>query len=107
MPEQDGEEIRRIVREEMGGRARLPFPLDIDTLQALKKGGLFLYGSVTLSSGTASVVNQRIQTSSIPLVGYKTHSNQGALRAAAAQGSITITSSSGTDGSEVWYLILL
>lgn len=85
----------------------LSFPLDLKTIFALKKGGFILSGSATLASGTVVVSDRRIQASSVAIISYKTNSSPGTLRAACTDGTLTITSSSATDASEVAYLVVL
>lgn len=87
--------------------ARLPFPLDPENAAAIRYG-LFLSGTATLSSGSATVVNRAIQPTSTMLLTYASASGtQGFLRASAASGTMTIASSSGSDSSTVQYLVLL
>jgi len=111
----DEARIRRIVREELGRLQRLPHPLDIDTLFALKTGGFILFGSATLASGVVTVEDRRIKASSIAVVTYQapggtTGTN---LKAACTDGTLTITavntsgSTVNTDTSSVSYLIIL
>lgn len=85
----------------------LPFPLDLKTRFALKKGGFILSGTATLASGTVTVTDRRIQASSVATISYKTHSSPGRLRAACTDNTLTITSDSATDASEVAYIIVL
>lgn len=87
--------------------ARLPFPLDPQNAASIRYG-LFLFGTATLSSGSATVVNRAIQPGSTMLLTYASASGtQGSLRASAASGTMTIASSSGSDSSVVQYLVLL
>jgi hypothetical protein len=48
--------------------AALSFPLDQNTRFALKKGGFILCGTVTLTSGAATIYDHRIRGGSIPIV---------------------------------------
>jgi hypothetical protein len=104
----DENRIKEIIRAEISKPSRAPLstPLDIDTIFALKNGGLLTSGSVTLVSGAATVTDRRIRTTSVPLLTYKTHSTPGTLRAVCTDGTLTITSSNGSDASEVHYLII-
>lgn len=87
--------------------AVLPFPLDPQNAASIRYG-LFLSGTVALSSGSATVVNRAINPTSTMLLTYASASGtQGYLRASAASGTMTIVSSSGSDSSTVQYLVLL
>ena len=101
-------QIRKVVRDELQKAQPQPLttPLHIDTIHALKTGGFLTLGSATLASGTVTVEDRRIRTTSTALVTYKTHSNEGSLLALCADGSVAITSNDGTDASEVQYLII-
>lgn len=85
----------------------IDFPLSPDDVYALKNGGLILSGTVTLASGTVDITHRAIKGTSVPLVSYKTNTNAGTLRSVASKGSVTVTSSSGSDASEVYYIILI
>lgn len=104
----DENNIRRIVQDELrkAPRPALNLPLNIDTIFALKNGGFLTFGIATLASGTVTVLDHRIRSVSTPHLTYKTHSSQGVLRAVCTDGTLTIASTSGTDASEVHYLII-
>ncbi len=93
----------------------LPFPLDRESIFALKKGGFILAGTATLVSGTVTISDPRIQTGSIAIPAYASPSGTTGtnLKAVAAQGSLTITAINTsratvtTDVSKVSYLIIL
>ena len=93
----------------------LPLPLDIPNLTALKTGGFILFGTVALTSGVATISNNRIQGSSTPLVSYISPAGtMGAnLKATVAHGSLTITAvktdktTETSDTSTVSYFIVL
>jgi hypothetical protein len=86
---------------------RLDFPLDQDDKIAIKET-LFVKGTATLVSGSATIINPRISTSSVGLVSRKTAGGTtGDLRISCSGGQATITSSSATDTSDVYYLILV
>lgn len=103
----DDSQTRNIVRDELRkAQAPLTNPLHVDTIFALKNGGFLTLGTATLASGTVTVEDRRIRTTSTVLVTYKTHSSQGVLLALPADGSLAITSTSATDASVVQYLII-
>lgn len=93
----------------------LRFPLDFESLFALKKGGFILSGTVDLSSGVATIEDRRIQPSSVAIVSYTAPDGTlgAALTAACAAGTVTITSvksdltTETSDASTVAYLIVL
>lgn len=93
----------------------LATPLDINTLHALKKGGFILFGTLTLVSGVATVTDRRIQTGSVSIVSYATPAGtMGAnLKAACAQGTLTVTSvksdatTQTADTSKVAYFLVI
>lgn len=88
-------------------RGQLGQILDSNTITALKTHA-YLSGTVTLASGTATVTNPKIRTTSVPLATHQTHAGTiGTLRVVATDGQITITSSSATDTSVVNYLVIL
>lgn len=111
MPETP-DQLREFIRQEMlRTHGRLPFPLDIDSLHSLKKGGFILFGRTTLASGAATVEDRRIQPSSKALVSYDATdsalSNSGTLSVALSAGQLDIASTDGSDASDVSYLIIL
>lgn len=113
----DKDEIIKIIREEFERlnapqtgevlrRGGLPFPIDEYSKLSLKSSFMAL-GTATLVAGTATVNDTRIRGNSIAFLTFKTAGGtQGFLRATIADGSLTITSSSGTDTSDVYYLII-
>lgn len=80
----------------------LSFPLSINTLHALKRGGFILTGTATLASGVATVAHDRIRGNSTPSVSYSEPAGTtGAnLKAVCTNGTLTITAV-GTDGTTV------
>ena len=99
----------------MESRPWLPFPLDINTIFALKNGGFILFGTLTLSSGVGTVTDGRIQASSVALVTYKTPGGTTGtnLKAGCTEDTLTVTAvnTSGTtvttDTSVVSYLVII
>lgn len=65
------------------------------------------HGSATLSSGSVTVTDARVTVSTVIQLTKKTASTNGALRVAVSDGSFVITSSSGTDASEVFWTAYL
>ena len=112
----DENRVREIVREEQAKTPRaLPYPLDINTLFALKTGGFVLFGTAVLDTGVATVTDHRIRASSIVIACYTApNGTMGAnLKAVCAQGSLTITavksdkSTETSDTSTVAYIVIL
>ena len=105
----DDFQIRRIVRDELGKAPATPLsiPLNIDTIFALKNGGLILFGTTTLVAGTIAITDRRIRSTSVSIVSHLTHSTPGTLRSVCADGSLTITSSNAGDVSQVQYFVIL
>lgn len=81
----------------------LQFPLDVNTLFALKNGGFILSGVATVSGGEAIIGDRRIKPSAVPLITSKGSTSGRAYAADCANGSLTIL---GDDG-DVYYLIIL
>jgi hypothetical protein len=94
---------------------RLPFPLDIPSLHALKDGGFILSGTATLAAGVAAISDKRIHASSVAVVAYVTPAGtMGAnLKGVCTAGTLTITAvksdktTETSDTSLVAYLIIL
>lgn len=112
MPEQTSQQApspaspQATTPRENATRAQIAHPIDSDSVRALKQG-FMLVGTVTLASGTKTVSNPKIRTTSIPMVTYKTSSMTGTLRAVCTDGTLTITSSNVLDASEVHYHIAI
>lgn len=86
---------------------RLDYPLQLDDKLAIKNS-LFIKREVTLSAGTYTIQHPQISSNSIGLVSRKTEGGTiGNLRIECSGGSATITSSSTTDTSVVYVLIIL
>lgn len=89
----------------------LPLPLGINNLFALKKGGFILFGTATFASGTVTITDSRIRGGSKAFLSYdvaaKALSSSGTLSGACTDGQLVIKSTSGSDASDVAYLIIL
>lgn len=110
------EQLREIIRTELlRTHAKLPFPLDLNTLFTLKTGGFIAFGTTTLSSGVATVTDHRIRASSTALATYTSPGGTTGthVKAVCTAGAMTITAidTAGatvtTDTSAITYLIIL
>ena len=103
------DEVKKLIMEMvMSGdlRSQVFFPLDDKSRQALKSEA-YLVGSATLANGTMAIKHFKIKSTSTPMVCYQTFSANGTLRAVCTDGTLTITSSSGTDASVINYIIII
>lgn len=85
---------------------KITFPLDISEIRAIV--GSLIVGSVQLVNGTATISDPRITTDSLCLISRRVASGTtGDLRINVSNNNTaTITSSSSSDTSVVWYLII-
>lgn len=67
----------------------------------------FIAGSVTMSSGTATVTNGLITSASVAIITTQTATAQVDVGGVCSSGTLTISSSSGTDSRTVSYLIFI
>lgn len=84
---------------------KITFPLDISELSAIAAS--FVLGSVQLVNGSATIEDARISTDAFALVSRRVAGGTiGDLRINISNNLATITSSSSSDTSTVWYLII-
>jgi uncharacterized protein (AIM24 family) len=83
----------------------LDYPLNLDDKRTIE-ASLFSEGEVTLVSGSYTIYNPRIKSTSKIFVQRKQNGGTtGNIIASCGDGSATITSSSASDTSVVYYLI--
>ena len=84
---------------------KITFPLELSEIRAIISS--FVVGYVQLSGGQATIEDARISTDSFALVSRKTTGGTiGDLRINVSNNIATINSSSSSDTSVVWYLII-
>jgi hypothetical protein len=89
----------------INGEKEIKFPLDRNQIKAIFSS--CIYGFVQLSGGTATITDPRISTDSLPLITRKsTGGTIGDLRCDVGNGIATITSTSSSDTSTVFYFII-
>jgi hypothetical protein len=84
---------------------KIQFPVNNDEWIALMSGAVS--GVITLTSGSATILNDRINRSMFPLLQrISTSGTPGFLSISLGNGQATITSSSSSDTSMVAYLLI-
>ena len=87
-------------------RGQLSQILDEKTIASLKNQ-FCQTGMMTLSAGSGKIYNIKIQSGiSVAVLSYATTVNPGTLKAVITNGQLEIVSSSGTDTSQVYYIII-
>jgi hypothetical protein len=104
MPKEEKQKQLSIQRRKI--RGGIEFPLDWEDVSAIKASFMGCY-IVNLVNGSATIYDLRIQATSVAIATHRVFSGTiGVLSVACDNGSVTITSSSSSDNSQVNLVVI-